>query len=73
MQVESKDELIALLESMARDARVSTWENETLPEYLEALAAWLNDADGYYQGRRATDVASWRVFGDALQAARVYE
>lgn len=55
------------------DVGVPDWENATLPAYLEALAAWLRDSDGFYsnQGREVPD--GWRVMADALQAATNYE
>jgi hypothetical protein len=55
------------------DAQVPDWENATLPAYLEALAAWLRDSDGFYanQGREVPD--GWHVMADALQAATIYE
>jgi hypothetical protein len=52
----------------------SGWENRTLEQYLEALRAWLNDCDGYYEnlGRPVPD-NGWEIIADALQAARSYE
>ncbi|GHH70307.1 DUF7660 family protein [Promicromonospora soli] len=50
--------------------------NSTLHEYLEALAGWLEDSDGYYLnvvGRRTPPQNGWEVFNDALQATATYE
>ncbi|KZM79799.1 hypothetical protein [Cellulosimicrobium sp. I38E] len=52
------------------------WANPTLHQYLEALAGWLDDSDGYYfnvRGRRVPPQDGWEVFNDALQAATNYE
>lgn len=52
----------------------ATWENVSLPRYLEAMAGWLQDCEGYYanQGLPFPE-DGWEVMRDALQAATVYE
>lgn len=56
------------------DGVPANWDNQTVPEYLEAFAAWLADADGYYASmKRAMPMNGWRVVADAMRAARVYE
>jgi hypothetical protein len=52
------------------------WENLDLHTYLGALAAFLNDADGYYRNAKLdvdADVPSWRLLADSLQAASAYD
>lgn len=50
------------------------WENVTVPRYLGALAAWLEDADGYYANRGVpVPWNGWEVLADAVRAAAVYE
>jgi len=51
-----------------------------LGDFLEALATYAVDVEGYYynlakSGREkvATDLAAWRVFADILRGATVYE
>lgn len=66
--VRSRADLADLAELLSHDLaeRPDEWENPELGRYLEAMAAWLRDAD--------KDVApSWAAFADALLAARVYE
>lgn len=55
-------------------AQGASWENNTLDRYIEALAAWLSDSEGYYltQGRIHPSNA-WEATNDAFQAATVYE
>ena len=73
----ARDELILTLERLADDARsgrTDSWENETLPEYLEALAAWLRVYENAYlnTGRTVpTDI--WDVLTAAVRAATIYE
>jgi hypothetical protein len=50
------------------------WANPTLHQYLEALAGWLEDSDGYYLNHRKTPPQNgWEVINDALRAATIYE
>ena len=52
------------------------WENRDIGSFLEAMGAWLEGSMGYYRNFSLDvnpDEPSWRVFADALLAARVYE
>lgn len=50
------------------------WENRTLPDYLTALASWLDDCEGYYADRGVpVPWNGWEVVRDAMRAATVYE
>ena len=50
-------------------------ELRDLPAFLEAMAAWVEDMEGYYQnrGEELPDQPRWRTLGEILLAARVYE
>jgi hypothetical protein len=55
------------------------WENNTLESFLEALSAYAEDIQGYYNNHKSTDVpidadvASWETFSDIFKGARIYE
>lgn len=52
------------------------WENSDLGSYLEALAGFVADLEGYllHRGEDLEDSRpSWRLFAETLLAARVYE
>ena len=58
------------------DSDGNLWENKDIYTFLQAMAAWLRDADGYYKNAgQSVDVEkpSWQLFADALFAASVYE
>jgi hypothetical protein len=42
---------------------------------LEALAAWVEDMDGYYlnQGKAVPEKPDWKHVADMLMAAKLYE
>lgn len=75
-RIKSRQELIALIFRLLDESDEIEWENESAYSFLQALAAWLNDAHDFYRNieeARDPNNASWQLFGDALQAAVVYE
>ncbi|MET8562477.1 hypothetical protein ABZV75_18425 [Streptomyces flaveolus] len=76
-RVGSREDLAAFVRSLCRRhaEEGSSWENADLPSFLEALAAWIDDADGWYgnAGRELPPNGDWTFFARALQAATMYE
>ena len=80
INIQTRQRLIALVGLLAEEVKSNpnAWENKSLGDYLDAMASWLEDMDGYYSNTRKLseeEVSSvnWRVFADALMAARMYE
>jgi hypothetical protein len=75
--ISSRADLVEFIRELAIDLldQPDVWENASLESYLEALAAWTQDMDGYMAnaGRTTPAEPSWRVFGEMLIAARIYE
>ncbi len=75
--VGSRHALAAFVRALLRDMRESpdTNENRDLGSYLEAMAAWIEDMDGYYadRGEPLPEQPSWRTVAEILAAAAVYE
>jgi hypothetical protein len=76
-RIESRQDLIAFIARLQEDlaADPAAWPNSELPTYLEALAAWGADMDGYLhnRGERADTMSPWRQIGMMLLAAKNYE
>ena len=76
-QIQSREEFIAFVRDLSKDFRDNnvTWENDTLERYLDALAAWTEDMDGYYgnRGEVAPVGINWKFIAQLLLAAKVYE
>ncbi|EJD0490131.1 hypothetical protein M0245_004732 [Salmonella enterica] len=76
-KVNTKEELIELLEFLSSNARndLSEWENRDLPSYLGSMASWIEDMDGYYLNQKlpVPENINWSFIADILMAARVYE
>ncbi|MER7534718.1 hypothetical protein ABTX77_07985 [Streptomyces sp. NPDC097704] len=75
--VDSREDLAAFVRSLHRSNvdGGDSWDNADLAGFLEALAAWIDDADGWYRNASHELPASgdWRFFARALQAATMYE
>ncbi|WP_277559406.1 DUF7660 family protein [Acinetobacter beijerinckii] len=54
----------------------NSWENINLFDFLDALASWTEDMDGYYKNTNQSgrlDQPDWETFAEMLLAGRVYE
>jgi hypothetical protein len=73
----SRDDFVAFARSLRADLEddPTQFENADLGTYLGAIAAWVEDMDGYFQniGRPEQSVPSWRLFAQILSAAAQYE
>lgn len=58
------------------DNNNGTWENNTLGNFLRAVAAYTEDIQGFYDNFNHginADIPSWRTFATILTGASVYE
>lgn len=51
------------------------WTNASLKDFLEALSAWVEDMDGYYQNNNLPipEQPRWQTVAEMLLAAKYYE
>lgn len=78
IQVTNRQSFIRFLELLHQDflENESEWENHTLSNFLEALAAYAMDIQGFYDNTNQNinaDTASWKVFADIIRGAKIYE
>jgi hypothetical protein len=76
--VTTRDEFVGRIFELLddHDAVGHLWENKDIYTYLQAMAAWLDDASGYYKNKgQDVDIEkpTWQLFADAISAASVYE
>jgi len=75
--IKTRADFVAFIHSLLRDfrERPEQWENVSLEAYLEAIAAWVQDMDGYYLkgGEKVPKHPTWKNLGEILLAARSYE
>ncbi|MGW0859169.1 DUF7660 family protein [Streptomyces sp. NPDC002690] len=76
-EVRSRDELVSFVRELRQDClrRGHEGENRSIDRFLEALAAWMHDAPGWYQNmeKELPEGGDWTFLARALQAATVYE
>ncbi|MET9919214.1 hypothetical protein ABZZ04_19265 [Streptomyces sp. NPDC006435] len=76
-EIRSRDELVAFVRELHQDhlRRGHEWENQSLDHFLGALAAWMDDAPGWYRnsGEQLPEEGDWTFLARALRAATVYE
>ena len=76
-KIRSKGDLAEFVTELRNDlvANREGWENNDLAAYLGALAAWIDDMDGFYQSNNepVPQKPEWKHFAEMLAAARSYE
>lgn len=74
--VRSREEFLTFLFELLDHIDAVKPANDTVYLYVQAAAAWLEDADGFYKNigeARDTKEADWQLFADILAAALTYE
>ena len=72
---QSFSEFINLLRQELID-NPESWENNSLPNFLEALSRYANDIKSYYDNMKQdvnADQPNWQTFADILRGATIYE
>ena len=76
-EISNKEDFVSFVELLLSNFNnnPSEWSNKTLPEYLEAIASWTEDMEGYYQNNKMPipENINWKVFANILVAAKMYE
>ena len=76
-KIQTRDDFVTFMYHLVRDLRTypEHWDNTSLDAYLTALAAWVQDMDGYYynRGEESPQHLMWKHVGEILLAARIYE
>ena len=77
-EINSRQDLVRFVYGLLNnlDQHPEEWDNKDLRYYLRALAAFLNDADGYYKHahlKESADTPSWQLFAHCLRAASCYD
>jgi hypothetical protein len=76
--INTRQDLAEFIQALLRDLETNQqeWGNSQLERYLDALAAWAKDMDGYFRnihGHPAPEQPTWRLIGRMLMVARIYE
>ncbi len=75
--IKTKKDLASFVNNLSLDYynNPKSWQNNDVGTYLEALAAWIEDMDGYYlnQGLPVPEKPNWKMIANMLVAAKIYE
>ncbi len=75
--IQSREDFIIFVKNLLEDLHKNpeAWENKNLESFIRALAAWIEDMDGYYtnQGKAIPQQINWKFISDMLLAAKFYE
>ena len=75
--VHSRKDFVSWLRALRDDLKENPdgWENGDLESFLDAMATWIEDMDGYYinRGEPVPQQPNWQVLADILRAAKIYE
>jgi hypothetical protein len=76
-EITSKQQLADFVEVLRNDyeTNANEWGNNTLAQFLSAMASWIEGMDGYYKsiGEPVPQTPSWRTLADILYASKMYE
>ena len=77
-KVTDRQSFIKFLDLLHKDflEHPESWENKTLPDFLEALGAYTEDIQGYYDNMKQNvnaDKPDWATFADIFKGATIYE
>ncbi len=77
-EVSDRNSFIKFLEILRQDflTNSDSWENQNLDDFLEAMIAYTEDIQGYYDNTNQNvdaDQPSWKVFADIFKGSTVYE
>ena len=77
-KVNDKQTFIKFLKLLHKDFldNPESWENKTLPDFLEALSTYTEDIQDYYDNMKLNvnaDNPDWSTFADIFKGAKIYE
>lgn len=76
-QIKSKEDFVKFIFYLISDYKKNPtdWGNIDLGSYLESIAAWTDDIEGFYQNwnLKMPENITWSVFAHVLIAAKMYE
>ena len=77
-EVTDRHTFIKFLDLLLKDFldNPESWENKTLPDFFEALCAYTEDIQGYYDNMKLNvnaDKPDWSTFAYIFKGATIYE
>jgi hypothetical protein len=75
--VATQEEFVEFVRMLASEFREkgAGWENREVDTFLDAMANWTEDMDGYFSFKQAEIPSNldWKIFANGLMGATMYE
>lgn len=76
-QVRTREDFVRFIHKLREDTYINTdeWENKNISSYLESIASWVEDMDGYYKNmnmKPPKDV-DWKFLATLFYVGKIYE
>lgn len=76
-KIKTRKDFISFLRDLKKDytENQSSWENKDIETFLEAIASWIEDMDGFYinQGLPVPEKPDWKILADIFMGGKLYE
>jgi len=75
--IKTKENFLAFVHELSKSYYddPESWENNNLGTFLDALASWVEDMEGFYinHGLPIPENLDWKFMANMLGAAKIYE
>ena len=75
--VNSKDDFLKFMEQLKHDKQnnCGEWENTDIESYIEGIASWVEDMEGYYNNMNyeMPQNIDWKFIATLLYIGKIYE
>lgn len=77
IDINTRTDFVEFVRALSKDYKQNKaeWENDDIGSFLEALAAWVEDIEGYYsnQGLTVPSCIDWKLVANMLMSGKIYE
>lgn len=76
-QVRTREDFARFIHKLKEDTHINTdeWENKDISSYLESVASWVEDMDGYYKNMnmKLPKNVDWKFLATLFYVGKIYE
>lgn len=76
-EIKTREDFVKFVYNLFQDYHDNpqTWHNNNLELFLQGIAGWVDDMDGYYHniGKEMPEKPDWQMVANMFMAAKVYE
>lgn len=76
-EIHTREDFMDFMNLMIKDKEMNPeeWENKSISEYLEAVASWVEDMDGYYcnMNLKMPKSIDWKFIATLFYVGKIYE